>query len=243
MPRAHIARGYRGATGAYGDQSKEGRGGRQVKDITYTDDLAARLQTALSPERLSTYVQLSGGTLVDALKLYVKNSAVSEAFYSPLQQVEVIVRNSIHNGLSAKIGQVWFDAFPFRFPLTDMIEKAKQSVRDDGKPLTPGRVVAALPFGFWAGLLGRHYENSLWRPCIFKAFPNRPRGFVRQDAHQALNSIRFLRNRIMHHEPILPRDLQAEHEEIIRVIGWVCPETAKWVRANSRFEQVMAEWD
>lgn len=31
-----------------------------------------------------------------------------------------------------------------------------------GKPITRGRVVAGLPFAFWAGLFGRPYEE-LWR--------------------------------------------------------------------------------
>lgn len=214
-----------------------------MKYQDYPEWLARCLENTLSAERLSTYREMAGGDLSVAIGLYRKNMALSEAFYSPLQQVEVIVRNAIHDRLTEGLSPYWYDTHPFRFPLGDMVLRAKQSVEEDGKAVVPGRVVAALPFGFWVGLLGRHYENDLWRPFIYKAFPLRPKGFVRREAHEALNAIRFLRNRIMHHEPIVQRDLGQEHERIMRLIGWICSDTAAWVRANSRFEQVMAEWD
>jgi hypothetical protein len=41
-------------------------------------------------------------------------------------------------------------------------------LQEEGKSITPGRVVAALTFGFWKAMLNKQYEN-LWQTVLHKA--------------------------------------------------------------------------
>jgi hypothetical protein len=61
---------------------------------------------------------------------------------------------------------------------------------------------------------------------------------LRKEAHKALNEIRFLRNRIAHHEAILQRRLPEEHALILTVTRWLCAVTADWIAHHSRFNEV-----
>ena len=61
-----------------------------VKNFTYADDLLDEL-AALSRERLGTYLDATGGDREGAIRLYAWNTAVSAAFYGPLQGLEVEV--------------------------------------------------------------------------------------------------------------------------------------------------------
>jgi len=117
---------------------------------------------------------------------------------------------------------------------------AKQSLQLQKKPLDPARVVAELNFGFWVGLFGRQYENHLWRPVLHRMFINASHPLLRKDAHQVLDNLRLLRNRIAHHEPILHRPLLREYRMILTVIGWLCLSTATWVGHYSRFNSTYA---
>ncbi|GAA1880408.1 hypothetical protein GCM10009687_55860 [Asanoa iriomotensis] len=111
--------------------------------------------------------------------------------------------------------------------------------RADGKP---GHVVAALPFGFWVGLVsagrGRNYETMLWRPAIHRAFPHY-RG-PRPPVHQRLETLRLLRNRIAHHEPIHSRHLAADYGSLLSVAGWLSPAFEGWIKSTSRIPALLA---
>ena len=108
-----------------------------------------------------------------------------------------------------------------------MLRKAKEILTKEGKPLDAGRVVAELSFGFWTGLTGPKYD-VLWRNHLVKIFPRRP--VQRAHVQTRLNSIRKLRNRVAHHEPILSRPLQRDINQIFDIISWMSPVTARWVR-------------
>lgn len=206
-------------------------------NFAYTERTIDALEGTLSSDRLSKYLELASENKEQALILYVKNTRLSEAFYTPLQGIEVCLRNAVHRSLVNLRGEDWHEpgVAPLQYPLTEMIEKAKASLRAGRKDITPGRVVAELSFGFWVSILGPRYETTLWRPALRHAFPNRPRGVERKQVQGTLNVVRRLRNRIAHHERILHRDLDSDHELIIRAISWTCRYTARWVRAHSRF--------
>ncbi len=72
---------------------------------------------------------------------------------------------------------------------------------------TSGQIVAELTFGFWTTLLSQPYHQRVWAPdrtalirAVFPHLPPVPNN--RQAVHQRYNDLRFMRNRIMHHEPI-----------------------------------------
>ncbi len=84
-------------------------GDSDVNGFPYNESLLHWLETSLSLECLGTYLAASGGDQVQALRLYTWNTAVSAAFYGPLQGLEIALRNAIHTQLSHKYGPFWFD--------------------------------------------------------------------------------------------------------------------------------------
>ena len=66
------------------------------------------LKACLSPDRMSKYLRATQGSLSNALALYNWNTAVSAAFYGPLQWLEVTLRNSIDNCLAEAYGDAWY---------------------------------------------------------------------------------------------------------------------------------------
>jgi hypothetical protein len=182
-------------------------------NYSYSSSRIDALLETISKDRLQRYIDDAGGDEARGLKRYVLNTKISEAFYTPIQGLEIALRNSLHNQAKAHLGENWFaaSAATLRHPATEMIGKAERALTADGKIPTPGRMLAELNFGFWVTLLSSKYENSLWRPCLRKAFPNRPKGTERKQVHGALNAVRRLRNRIAHHEPILQRQLDVDY--------------------------------
>lgn len=143
--------------------------------------------------------------------------------------------------LATLLGMAWYDNAHhiFEHPATEMIAKARRALANEGKAVTPDRIIAELSFGFWVAILAPRYENSLWRPALRKAFPNRPKRVERKDIHKSINALRRLRNRVAHHEPILDRDLAHDYQQIARILGWSCRHTAEWIEAQSRFADVL----
>ncbi|WP_283816155.1 Abi family protein [Bradyrhizobium manausense] len=201
------------------------------------------MERTLSRERLDKYLQATRQDLHAAIGLYERNTKLSEAFYTPLQCLEVCLRNSIHDAMTNEYGEDWFHGnnAPLESDSRRMIFDAKDELIKDRKPVIAGQMLAELKFAFWVGLLGKHYDATIWRKAIYRAFlahGGKPRGVV----HSRLNAIRRLRNRIAHHEPIFQKPaLVQSHDEIIEAIGWMCRNTSTWAKHHSRFHQVFAE--
>ena len=221
------------------------------KAFPFGDEVLDALVASLSPERFATYVAATGGDRERAMRLYTWNTAVSAAFYGPLQGLEVALRNAMHRELGAAYGPAWYDdpACGLDAGALRRIEAAKDDLRRGGYPVDPPHLVAALPFGFWVALLGRggraaalgapkrNYEMTLWRPCLHKAFPHARIGRVQ--AHTPLDYLRTLRNRIAHHEPVFTRHLAADYRSLLTVTGWISPGTRDWIAHHSRVEQLL----
>ena len=195
------------------------RPGGEVKSSPSAAEVQDDLAASLSPERLSTYLRAVRGDREKALRLHTWNTAVSAAFYGPLQGLEVALRNAMHRQLGRCYGAHWYDNPAARLDVgcRDRIAAAKEKVVRDGHPVAPSRVLASLSFGFWIALLGSggrvdstgrkaDYEMTLWRPALRGAFPFRT-PLTRKQAHGPLDDLRKLRNRIAHHEPIFARRL------------------------------------
>lgn len=108
---------------------------------------------------------------------------------------------------------------------------------------TTDDVVAALDFGFWTQLFNTDLEPVLYSRGLYRAFPNwspgrnAPRGPVAG----RFNSIRLFRNRIMHFEPLLKRDLVQDLNNIIEACEWIDPSAAAWVEYHSVLEEVLRD--
>ena len=219
-----------------------------VKVFHFDDKVLDALQNSLSPERIATYGAETNGDREKALRLYTWNTAISAAFYGPLQGLEVALRNAMHRQLETMYGPAWYDnpACGFDAGTLNRIDRAKQNLRHGGYAVDPPHLVAELSFGFWVSLLGRggkgrapdigkkNYDMTLWRPALYKAFPDSRKS--RADTHKPLDYLRTFRNRIAHHEPVFNRHLGADYRSLLEVTSWICPQTADWIRHYSRVE-------
>ena len=221
------------------------RGGG-VKSFSWDENILDDLEASLSPERLGTYLKATGGDRAKALHLYTWNTAISAAFYGPLQGLEVALRNAMHRQLTQCYGAAWYDNPATGLDtvclarLADAKAEAARTLHAPG----PAQIVAALSFGFWISLLGpggrsgptgrkANYEMTLWRPALRRAFPHRS-SLTRKQAHRPLNDLRKLRNRIAHHEPIFARGLHEDQQRILDVTEWISPSVRNWIDGHSR---------
>lgn len=201
----------------------------------------AELTRLLSAGRLATYTEACGGDQEQALRLYAWNVAVASAFWGGFNVLEVAVRNVIHSQLTRLAGREDWWAGRLRFHpfeqqrIADAISSAR---RAKGEEMLPGHVVAELNFGFWTGLLANRYHQRLWIPALSQAFPCLTGR--RRELHRKQESLRKLRNRIAHHEPIFGRDLAADHDRLMSVLSAIAPSAVVWVQSRSRVPDVLA---
>ena len=207
--------------------------GQQARD--------AELTRLLNADRLATYLRACHGNQDEALRLYAWNIEVTSAFWGSFNVLEVALRNVIHSELSTLAGQVdWWNAqiglHQFeQHRVTDAIAAAR---RAKGSAVVPGHAVAELSFGFWTGLLANRYHQRLWVPALHAAFPHLVG--PRRELHRKQESLRKLRNRIAHHEPIFARNLTADHARLLDILGAISPVAVDWVKQNSRVLQTIS---
>ncbi|CDX15087.1 conserved hypothetical protein [Mesorhizobium sp. ORS 3324] len=198
------------------------------------------LEDTLSADRFGTYLGWAGGDRNRAIELYTLNAALCESLYTPLHMLEVALRNRIHQVMAGTHGDNWYglQAYQANPVQAEMLAKARQDIEDAKKEETPGRVVAALTFGYWTALLGKEYED-LWQKTL-KDIARREdgKGLTRKAFSKPLAPIRTLRNRIAHHEPILYWSLPKHYEAILQLTTWLSPMAAEWCRDCSRFTQL-----
>ena len=197
------------------------------------------LESAFSPERMQTYLDAAEGNHGNAPWLYARNAQLGAAFHGPLQALEVAMRNAMHIRLEERYGSQWCTN-----PDAGLDSKAQDIVARflrERRVQTPDQFVAAMSMGFRVRLVGRggwvnggrraDYDRTLWRPALHRAFP----GCRRAEVHRKLNSLRELRNRIAHHEPIVGggRDPNCDHDDLLEAVGWISSDVRAWIEHHS----------
>jgi len=71
--------------------------------------------------------------------------------------------------------------------------------------------------------------------------PAKPVSILREDIYNDLEQIRFLRNRIAHHEPIFARNLNDDLQKIVALIAYRSQETADWMMQNQQASAILQE--
>lgn len=66
------------------------------------------LEMALSLERFGRYLDWANGDRSRAIELYTLNTLISESLYTPLQMLEVALRNRIHAVMTEPVNESWF---------------------------------------------------------------------------------------------------------------------------------------
>ena len=204
-------------------------------------DFLDNLSHAVSEERLAPYlVDASNGPL-EPYARYFWNAALGESLYPSLQALEITLRNSLHETISANEGtDNWFEGVLCCQDIP-AFEKIKERLDNQGASRNSGQIVANSDFGFWVRLLNSRYENILWPKLLRNAFPNMPnRSRTRKNLSRRLNRIRAMRNRVFHYEPVWNDPYLAQkHEEIGETIGWISPSMLEVVGLFDRFPHVI----
>lgn len=210
------------------------------KNKMRTAEINEALKNTISVKRLDRYLTVTDGALDKALKLYEENTRLAESFYSPLQSLEVCLRNTINTRLCTTYGEDWPTNGnpPFQSGASENITKTIAALEKDGYEANTDYIVAELNFGFWVSLLGKPYDATLWRHTLHKGFRASGSGKKRSEVHGRFNALRRLRNRVAHHEPIFHKPLLQLHTETIEAIGWMCKHTSAWAAHHSRFDEV-----
>ena len=191
------------------------------------------LRPLLSPVRLATYEAACGGDVAQAMRLYAWNIEASAALWGGFSVLEVCLRNAMSLQLEAYTKQAdWWNSPRVK------LRAEQQAAVTTASSNSPGQVVSSLTFGFWSSLLANRYHQQLWVPSLHLAFPYLVGR--RGTAHQDLEHLRRLRNRLAHHEPIFGRDLLGDHKMTIKVLSWINPAASEWVKRDSRLPGVAA---
>lgn len=197
---------------------------------------------ALSAARLEPYLAAAEGDDGRALEYYRRNVLLCEAMYPTLHFLEVTLRNRFEILLIQRYGGDWYinpvlTQILAGLPAEKQLRDALNELKNRGRSLTSGGVVAELSFGFWTGLLGNRYRGKFSGPGRWILFPRQPvpakgTGSVsafEKSINAKLWNIRYLRNRVFHHEPIwADPGLARKYQDIRLLVSWICPEVLRW---------------
>lgn len=209
-------------------------GPHATKGISETGDVGSTIRSAavainpnvegaLSTKRFDAYRQ-HASTEDAAWALYRWNIEVSAAVLLMAPDLEVTLRNTIHNQMTQRFGREDWWAAPNLLlddvtsaMLIDVVRKYRQKLAKG--TVSPSRVIADTTLGVWVNLLGRgrnsalgrpvDYEARLWRPTLRFGFATgtqtpsgRERRPTRSEVHRRAQVFQRLRNRAVHHEPL-----------------------------------------
>ncbi|WP_407311686.1 Abi family protein [Pseudomonas sp. nanlin1] len=217
-------------------------------------------QAALSFPRMGTYLSMSTtepSPLCAGIALYAWNAQVAAAFMYPLHFCEVLVRNAVAEVLTTTYGPQWpWDngfflslpnpSSPSAFKPRNAVLAARKKAEDFAGVGTPStdKAIAEMSFAFWQSMFTARYDHGLWTNHLKTVFPNSPRNVanhkIRAKIHQSLESIRKLRNRIAHHEPIFARPLAHDYSSILRLIEFRCKQTSRWMDETQTVTQILS---
>lgn len=204
------------------------------------------IRTALSVARMSTYEKITGvhdDEDASALDLYVWNAQVSGAFLAPLHICEVVIRNAVADVLAWKYGSnwPWSPAFEKSLPSPPVGYNARRDLFDARQKVSvgqTGKVIAELKFIFWQRMFTKRHDGRLWAHKLMTVLPHldstQTYQQLRKGLYDELESLRVLRNRIAHHEPILTRNLHADYSRITQIIRYRSAETANWMHHHQQ---------
>jgi hypothetical protein len=203
------------------------------------------IKASLSAARIGTYENAFNGPgsaqqTEKALKLYMWNAQISAAFFVPLHLCEVITRNAVSEVLETVYGArwPWSPGFERSLPNPSYGYKPKDDLTSNrGRQPTTGKVIPELKFVFWQKMLTGRFDSRLWNKHILTAFPHAAAQGVnaatlRQNLYNDLETVRKLRNRIAHHEPIISRNLEDDFDTIKRIIAYRCLHSLEWMQSN-----------
>jgi hypothetical protein len=203
------------------------------------------IEATISPARLARYLPEAKGNKHLAIRLYVWNARLCEAFYLPTQLAEVAARNAIHKPVERRFTAKWYDVVGFKALLPPRLEAELRKVVADERwarraAFSANHVIAGLSFGFWLNLLTTSYEKHFWATGLQKSFPHLPGAIDQEELYKRLDRLRNWRNKIAHHYAIFDRHPKDELANTSEIISWICPETHWFANELSTVQNVLS---
>lgn len=197
------------------------------------------LETLISKQRLSTYDRLFNGDRVKALEYYQLNIKIAQSLYPLLLYVEVSLRNLIHCSCMIHFKTDQWVQFCRQEEQLTRWELVKEKMNDRLYKLSTDKTIAELTFGFWCSLFNKPNAKYSWKP-LQHAFPGLEVSVKREKLASTINQIRKFRNRIFHYESICNNlhMLWINYLHIIRLLNWMNPELANWLKSMNSFESL-----
>lgn len=221
---------------------------------------------SISSERLETYRLSPDDTVENLIRHYLHNIQLAEALYPALALLEITLRNRLNNAIDRNITPNWLvketaaqsillnEEYDL---LTAASKKLTKPVYKDGqpirKPLTAGKLIAELNFGFWVYLCDSKYNPAIWmkKPVVFdEVFPNFDSFVAKKNPsskrHKRINKIAGklkpvlkLRNRVFHHEPVFnhPAGLNNCYADIEELLLYMSIDTSEFLMSISKFHE------
>jgi hypothetical protein len=213
--------------------------------------MTSELQQFLSIHRLAPY-HLPGETSDTAFARYQWNIRLAEALLPSINYLEIGLRNGLDKAISSIYGQDWILTPPYQLRMSEddkeQIQNLQNSIqRIKGYPAKHDDILAVLGFGFWISFFHKRYIPGLWSrgknplETIFPYMPNALR--TREQIFTRLRTIKTLRNRIAHHEPIWKMTPTADetHRICLEIISGISVAAANELVEIDRFSAVYAQ--
>ncbi len=194
----------------------------------------------ITEERLKPYLAVTDNDFDLSIELYLLYMRINESLYFPLQNIELIIRNSFYKIIANKYGKDWiFEKKYLLYGLSgkkDLLEKQLDLLYHKNKSIKNiNDVISNVQFGFWLVFLDDDFEVTIWRPCLRKLFVKYDNKVLRSNIRDRLKFIKSIRNRVFHHETLLRYNLMDSYKEIIYFISLISDEFSKWTEKYSTF--------
>lgn len=207
------------------------------------------IEQVLSPSRFSTYrnavITAKGSDCPrTALDLYEWNADLSGQLLFPLHIYEVVLRNTISDAISQRYGPDWPINTVFQNSLPNKEKAALLSLITPYQGL--GKTLPELKLYWFESMLTRRHDGRIWKPYIHSVFPNAGGDAVitaatlRSQLNTQCRTIRKLRNRIAHHEPIFNQPMLANILPYIQAaVGFRCATTLFWLNKREQVSPLL----
>jgi hypothetical protein len=175
--------------------------------------------------------------------LYEWNAILASSFLVPLHVYEVTLRNAISEAISHRYGADWPTNQVFQNSLAFKNKKALLSLLTNNGYQSVGKLLPELKLSWFEEVLTARHDGRIWTPYIFTTFPNSTNLTVQQlrkHLKDACFTIRKLRNRIAHHEPIFNQSCLPNVYPLIQsTIALRCQDTQQWLSQLERVNELL----
>ncbi len=193
-------------------------------------DSVREIICGINANRLAAYREATASD-VEALFLYQLSARLSGLLLETVGGFEIVLRNAAAASIIDHVQREdWYRARAFTRKLDDHrrqnIRDARKRLKNRGRDVDSGRVVAELTFHFWVALHEKKYRREFWIPFLRKIWPD---GEDVKKLHRDLLKIRDLRNRIAHHEPVFAPRWRTCSDIVLRRLEQLSPRQHAWL--------------